>query len=63
MGGEYKAFETYLKHEGISLRYSCPYTHHQNGKTERKHRHLVESGLTLLEILTRQPKRGGELGF
>ena len=48
MGGEYKAFETYLKHEGISLRYSCPHTHHQNGKAKRKHRHLVETGLTIL---------------
>ena len=28
MGGEYKTFEPYLKHEGISLRYSCPYTYH-----------------------------------
>ena len=48
MGGEYKIFEQYLKHEGISLRYSCPYTYHQNGKVERKHKHLVETGLTLL---------------
>ena len=48
MGGEYKAFETYLKHEGISLRYSCQYTHHQNRKAERKHIHLIETGLTLI---------------
>ena len=48
MGGEYKAFEPYLKHEGISLRYSCPSTDHQNGKVERKHKHLVEARLTLL---------------
>ena len=48
MGGEYKVFEPYLKHEDISLRYSCPYTHHQNGKVERKHRHLIETELTLL---------------
>ena len=48
LGGEYKAFDPYLKHEGISLRYSCPDTHHQNGKVERKHRHFVKAGLTLL---------------
>ena len=48
MGGEYKAFEPYLRNEGINIRYSCPYTHHQNKKAERKHRHLVETGLTLL---------------
>ncbi|KAH9726484.1 retrovirus-related pol polyprotein from transposon RE2 [Citrus sinensis] len=48
MGGEYMVFEPYLRNEGITTRYSCPYTHHQNGKAERKYRHLVETGLTLL---------------
>ena len=27
---------------------SCPHTHQQNGDAERKHLHLVETGLTLL---------------
>ena len=27
---------------------SCPHTHQQNGAAERKHRHIVETGLTLL---------------
>ncbi|KAH9667020.1 retrovirus-related pol polyprotein from transposon RE1 [Citrus sinensis] len=48
MRGEFKAFEPYLKREGITLRHSCPYLHEQNGKVERKHRHIVETGLTLL---------------
>ena len=48
MGGEYRVFEPYLRNEGIAIRYSCPYTHHQNGKVERKHIHLVETGLTLI---------------
>lgn len=26
----------------------CPHTHHQNGVVERKHRHVVDLGLTLL---------------
>ena len=26
----------------------CPHTHHQNGVVERKHRYVVELGLTLL---------------
>nr|KYP63508.1 Retrovirus-related Pol polyprotein from transposon TNT 1-94 [Cajanus cajan] len=27
---------------------SCPHTHQQNGTVERKHRHIIEVGLTLL---------------
>jgi hypothetical protein len=27
---------------------SCPHTHQQNGAIERKHRHIVETGLALL---------------
>jgi len=27
---------------------SCPYTSQQNGKAERKHKHVTELGLTLL---------------
>ena len=33
---------------GISHRVSCPHTHQQNGSAERKHHHIVETGLTLL---------------
>jgi hypothetical protein len=33
---------------GISHRLSCPYTHQQNGAVERKHCHVVETGLALL---------------
>lgn len=32
----------------MQLRHSCPYTHQQNGLVERKHQHIVETGLTLL---------------
>lgn len=32
---------------GIISRFSCPYTFAQNGRAERKHRHVVETGLTL----------------
>ena len=46
MGEEFKTFEPFLKKEGIALRHSCPYLHEQNGKIERKHGHIVETGLT-----------------
>ena len=35
-------------HTGILHRVSCPHTSQQNGIVERKHRHLVETGLALL---------------
>ena len=47
-GGEYRPFHTLLQSLGISHRVSCPHTHQQNGKIERKHRHIVETGLALL---------------
>ncbi|KAH9646728.1 retrovirus-related pol polyprotein from transposon RE1 [Citrus sinensis] len=47
-GGEFRSFVIFLQQEGISFRHSCPHTHHQNGVVERKHRHIVETGLTLL---------------
>lgn len=47
-GGEFKALSKMLHEYGIQLRESCPYTSAQNGRAERKHRHVVESGLTLL---------------
>ena len=43
-----KAFTTFLQHHGIVRQISCPYTAQQNGKVERKHRHIVEMGLCLL---------------
>ena len=48
MGGEYRSFTEFLNQCGIIFRHSCPYTHYQNGLVERKHRHIVEMGLTLL---------------
>jgi len=47
-GGEYRPFHTLLQSFGISHCVSCPHTHQQNGKIERKHRHIVETGLALL---------------
>ena len=49
-GGEYtsSAFKSYLLQHGITHQISCPYTPQQNGLVERKHRHLVETTITLL---------------
>jgi transposase InsO family protein len=49
-GGEFlsKQFTSFLETNGIFHRISCPYTAQQNGLAERKHRHVVEMGLSLL---------------
>lgn len=49
-GGEYirTQFEEYLTSQGIKHELSCPYTPPQNGVAERKHRHLIETTITLL---------------
>ena len=48
IGGEYRNLNTFFNKLGISHRLSCPHTHQQNCAVERKHRHIVETGLTLL---------------
>jgi histone deacetylase 1/2 len=47
-GGEYRNLNSFFNKLGISHRVSCPHTHQQNGAVERKHHHIVETGLTLL---------------
>jgi hypothetical protein len=47
-GGEYQKLNTFFHQIGISHHVSCPYAHRQNGSAERKHRHIVEVGLSLL---------------
>lgn len=47
-GGESTALTSVLNDNGIHHRISCPHTSEQNGLAERKHRHLVDMGLTLL---------------
>jgi hypothetical protein len=47
-GGEYHNLNSFFQKLGISHRVSCPHTYQQNGVAERKHRHIVETGLTLL---------------
>jgi histone deacetylase 1/2 len=47
-GGEFRPFTKFLTDLGVMHKLICPHTHHQNGVVERKHRHIVELGLTLL---------------
>ena len=50
-GGEYKKYTTLSSAPWvlpIASRLSCPNTHQQNSLAERKHRHIIETGLALL---------------
>ena len=47
-GREYRKLQPILHELGIIFRHPCPHTHQQPGKAERKHRSIVEIGLTLL---------------
>ena len=47
-GGEYRKLQPLLHELGINFRHPCPHVHQQQGKVKRKHRSIVEIGLTLL---------------
>jgi hypothetical protein len=47
-GGEYQKLNSFFQRIDISHHVSSPHVHQQNGSAERKHRHIVEVGLTLL---------------
>lgn len=47
-GGEFIALRSFLATNGITHLTSPPHTPEHNGLSERKHRHIVETGLTLL---------------
>lgn len=47
-GGEFRALTNFLNTCGIIHRFSCPHTPLQNGTAERKNRHIVELGLSML---------------
>ena len=47
-GGEFIALRSFLSETGISHRTTLPHTPEHNGLSERRHRHIVETGLFLL---------------
>lgn len=49
-GGEYmsKQFDDFLQHKGIIHLISCLYTPQRNGMGERKHRHIIETAITMM---------------
>jgi len=47
-GGEYQTLNSFFRRIGIEHYVSCPHAHKQNGAAERKHRHIIEIGLSLL---------------
>jgi transposase InsO family protein len=50
-GGEYilNKFLSFLSTDGILHRLTYPHTSQQNGIAERKHRHVIETALSLLD--------------
>lgn len=54
--GEYRSLKSLLDKLGIQFRHSRLHTHQQNGRAERKHRHITEIGLTLLVAAHLPPK-------
>jgi hypothetical protein len=47
-GGEYQKLNSFFQCVGITHHVSCRHAHQQNGSAERKHRHIMEVGLSLL---------------
>jgi len=47
-GGEYRKLNKFFQTIGFHHRLICPHTHEQNGTVERRHRHIVETGLIFL---------------
>lgn len=50
-GGEFIStkFRNFLAHNGIIHQVSYPYTSEQNGVTKRKHRHVIETSVAMLQ--------------
>ena len=49
-GGEYSKheFQSFCSSIGVLYQFTCPHTSQQNGVAKRKHRHIVDMGLTFM---------------
>jgi transposase InsO family protein len=47
-GGEYQSLRQFLSAQSINMLTIAPHTPQQNGTSERRHRHIIETGLMLL---------------
>ena len=49
-GGEYSKheFQSFCSSIGVLHQFTCPHTSQQNGVAKRKHRHIVDMGLTFM---------------
>jgi hypothetical protein len=47
-GGEYEKLNSFFSQIGITHLVSCPHAHQQNEAVEKKYRHIVDVGLSLL---------------
>ncbi|KAK1436331.1 hypothetical protein QVD17_02110 [Tagetes erecta] len=61
-GGEFRPLTSFFASLGIIHQLSCPHTSEQNGIVERRHRHVVETGLTLM-AQSAIPKRFWHFAF
>ncbi|GKC46050.1 tryptophan aminotransferase-related protein 3-like protein [Tanacetum coccineum] len=61
-GGEFQNLASFFSSLGIIHRRSCPHTSEQNGFVERRNRHVVETGLTLLAQAC-VPQHSGHYAF
>ena len=60
---EFTVLSSFLKSDGIIHQFSCPCTSKQNGRGERKLRHIIETGLTLLLHLASLPLKYRHYAF
>ncbi|KAG7529442.1 Ribonuclease H-like superfamily [Arabidopsis thaliana x Arabidopsis arenosa] len=59
-GGEFMGLRSYFLEEGIMHQKSCVYTPQQNGRVERKHRHILNVARSLMFQATLPRKFWGE---